>query len=869
MIIDKEKLSPMMRHYVDLKDEYKDCLLMYRLGDFYEMFFDDALIGSRILEITLTGRDCGLDERAPMCGVPYHALDSYAQKLVEAGYNVAICEQLSVPEKGKKLVDRDIVRVITPGTLIGGEITDNKSNNYIASIYKEKDNIGVAICDVSTGEFAVSEFVGDSVLSKLDDFLIMKQPTEIICNSELINYENDIMTIKGQYVPNLKRYNDLNYDYKDCKDKILNHFNISSLKDCGCANKTYAVSAGGALLTYLEDTQKRSIVQVNMLTYCSFEKYMQLDSSTRRNLELLENSKERTRKGSILWLLDKTNTVIGSRLLKQLISQPLQSEKEINLRLDAVDSLIRNILAREDLKIYLNQMYDLERLCTKAGFGNIMPKECLNLGNSLAYVPKIKQTLTKLNNPLINTLTDDMYDCAELVEELKKAINDSVGQDQNASDIIKKGYDAKLDELIELSTNSKKLLGEIEAREKQNTGIKNLKLKYNRVFGYYLEVLNTQRDLVPPTYIRRQTIANAERYVTDELKDIEFKILNSQQDKEKLQQELYDKIVHKIIDNLPQIQKTAKSIAMIDCLLSFATVSTENNYVKPQITKNNKILDIKSGRHPIIEKISKDQFIPNDVYLNNTDSRTMIITGPNMAGKSTYMRMTAIITLLAHIGCFVPCDSAKIPIVDRIFTRVGASDDLAFGQSTFMVEMSEVSNILKCATDDSLIILDEVGRGTSTFDGLSIAWSVIEYISKHINAKTLFSTHYHELISLEGILDGVKNYKVAVKEYNNSIIFLRKIQRGGTNQSFGIEVASLAGLPEAVLTRAKEILHILENNAINVENVLSSKEEVQKNENKTKNMQQVCAILSDLNINTLTPLSAFDILVQLKNCIEK
>ncbi|MBE5738411.1 MAG: DNA mismatch repair protein MutS [Clostridiales bacterium] len=868
-------ISPMMSHYLETKTKYPDAVLFYRLGDFYEMFFEDAELCARELELTLTGKDCGLEKRAPMCGIPHHAAEGYIARLLDKGYKVAVCEQLTEPKKGVKIVERDVVRVITPGTIIDSSMLDENKNNYIASIYKEKDNIGISIIDISTGKFIVTEFTGDNILSQTNDYLVSVRPSEVILNNEMKSYYDMLPGVVAQFLPISQIYDDEHYEYDNSLSILKKQLNTDSLKKYNINNRQYSITSAGALLDYITETQKRLLTHINDVEFFAMNNYMQIDANSRRNLELLENFKDRKKKGSLFWILNKTKTSMGSRLLKTYIEQPLFNDKLINYRLNAVEELVKNIVIREKIGDILYNIYDIERLCGRISYNNLVASDCIILKNSLRALPELKDLLSKFTSTGLTNIRENIYEFNDIVDLLERAIVDKNNEKMSKKDmeIIKYGYNKELDEYIDIAKSGKVWISELEAKEKQLTNIKNLKVSYNKVFGYYIEVPNSQASSIPYHYIRRQTLANAERYVTDELKQIEEKIINAESLKISLEKQLFDEIRNVLLAKIDTMKITAKAVAELDTFLSFATIAVERNYCKPIINKNIKNIEILGGRHPVIEITNKSEdFIPNDTILNSEDSRTMIITGPNMAGKSTYMRQVALITLLAHIGSFVPATSAKICLTDRIFTRIGASDDLSMGQSTFMVEMSEVSHILKNATNDSLIILDEVGRGTSTFDGLSIAWAVIEHISKNLKAKTLFSTHYHELTELEGLLDGVKNYKISVKEFNNSIIFLRKIVRGGASRSFGIEVASLAGLPTSVLDRARSILHILEQNDLTRENHLTSNLDenyAQKNIENNKNIKKITGILGDLDVNTLTPLNAFDILIQLKNYLKK
>ena len=859
-------LSPMMQQYIKTKEQYKDCILFYRLGDFYEMFFEDAVTASKVLELTLTGRDCGLEERAPMCGVPYHAGETYISKLIEAGYKVAICEQVTLPTKGVKIVEREVVRIVTPGTLIDSSMLNEKQNNYMLSLYKSDNTVGASWVDISTGDVYTTEYSGQNQSSFVNDLLIRVCPSEIITNESAKELPN-LKYLRN--TPLLNTYDEEYYEFDTAYSTLSNQFESGELINLNLKNKQASVSSAGALIRYLIETQKRSLAHINRIILEENSKYMQLDVNTRRNLELTETIRDRKKKGSLLWLLDKTQTSMGSRVLHSWVDQPLNDEKEINRRLDTVQELSQNRRIQGDIKELLANVYDIERLCGKISYGNLTPRDCIALLNSLKVLPNIKSVLNNCTSQLIKDINADIYNYDEITKLLDTAIIENPPLTLKDGGYIKQGYNKELDEINNISSVGKMWLTELEAREKEETGIKNLKIGFNKVFGYYIEVTKSQLDLVPFRYQRKQTTTNGERYITEELKNIEDKILNAEEKKIDLEQNLFEEIRQILLSNISPLQQTARQIAQLDSLLSLAIVANENNYIKPEINDSIKCIEIIDGRHPVVENLLKgEQFVPNNTMLDSADNRTMIITGPNMAGKSTYMRQVALITLLAHIGSFVPASMAKIAITDRIFTRVGASDDVAFGQSTFMVEMMEVSNILKYATNDSLIILDEVGRGTSTFDGLSIAWSVMEYLSKELKAKTLFATHYHELTELEGSLDGVKNYRISVKEFNNTILFLRKIVRGGTNKSFGIEVASLAGLPKSVITRAKDILHTLEENELNRNSNLIDKSTITK-PRENPHTQEIISVLKELNVNALTPLNAFDMIVNLAELAKK
>ncbi|MBE5734967.1 MAG: DNA mismatch repair protein MutS [Clostridiales bacterium] len=863
-------MSPMMRQYVDTKEEYKDCILLYRLGDFYELFFDDAVTCSRVLSLTLTSKEAGSGQKAPMCGVPAKAIDTYVQKLIEEGYKVAICEQTD--EMGTdKVLKRDITRIITPGTVVESTILDGGSNNYLASLYAEGNKVGVSYIDISTGEFYLSE-LEDDIYLKLNDLLSVIKPKEIIANTESQMYEESLPVVKSSIVPAFSYNVGVDYDLSKAKDILLKQLNASSLKQFNCSNKYLAITSAGALLQYVYHTQRRDLSHINSINIVDLSKYVQIDANSRRNLELTENSRDGGKKGSLCWVLDKTKTNMGKRTLKHFVENPLVSEADINYRLNGVEEFVKNIVAREQIKDLLNHIYDIERLTGKISYNNLTPKDCLALSKSLKNIPQICSVLSTFNSKIIKDLMLDLYDYSDIVDMIDRAIYEDCTNNVKEGGFIKRGFNAELDEIISLQQNSSQLLNELESAEKSISGIQKLKVGYNRVFGYYIEVPKSALDSVPFRYIRKQTLANCERFITEELKALEEKILSANDKKLILELELFTDIRNILLTKVKNLQSTSKAIGILDTLVSFATVSVERNYVKPILQKSNTKLEIIGGRHPVVEIALKNDFVPNDTIMNNEDSRTMLITGPNMAGKSTYMRQVALITIMAQIGCFVPAKSAKISIMDRIFTRIGASDNLMFGQSTFMVEMLEVSNILHNATNNSLILLDEIGRGTSTFDGLSIAWAIMEYIANNFYCKTLFSTHFHELTDLEGILDGVKNYKVQVKEYDNSIIFLRKIVRGSANQSFGIQVAALAELPEVVIEKANKILHSLEQHDLN-KNLINDTLEVNSNDNvemeHRRKMNEVCSILNDLDVNQLTPLSAFDILVQLKNTIKK
>jgi DNA mismatch repair protein MutS len=806
-------LSPMMQKYLETKEEYKDCILFYRLGDFYEMFFDDALTASKVLEITLTGKNCGLEDRAPMCGVPFHSVEPYITKLIENGYKVAICEQVEDPKLAKGLVKREVTRIVTPGTNIDSMSLDENRNNYLMSVFIYMNNIGFSVCDVTTGDFYLSEISG---IKNLYDEIFKYKPAEIICNSQFLNSGLDIEDLKGKIGTQVSCLDDYHFEENNCKKTLLKHFKVHSLIGMGIDDYELGVIAAGSLLMYLNETQMISLNHITTLTPTSNGVYMVIDNATRRNLELTETMRDKQKWGSLLWVLDKTKTAMGARTLRSMTQQPLVNKDMIIERLDAVEYLYNEIIVREEIREDLNPVYDLERLLAKVSYKTLNPKDMIAIKESLRMVPYIKKAIMNCDIPLIKKIFDDIDPLLDIFEKIDKAIEEDPPFSVREGGIIKNGYNEGVDYLRVSKSEGKNWLANLESEEKEKTGIKTLKVKYNKVFGYYLEVSKSFIDMVPAEYIRKQTLSNAERYTTEKLKELEDTILNAQDKLCTLEYDLFEEIRVYIEENLLRIQKTAKAMALLDVLCSLAYVAETNRYVRPEINDKGSI-NIKEGRHPVVEKMVPDnQFIPNDTVLDNKKNNISIITGPNMAGKSTYMRQTALIVLMAQLGSFVPAKSASICVCDRIFTRVGASDDLASGQSTFMIEMNEVSNILRNATKDSLLILDEIGRGTSTLDGLSIAWAVIEHIAnpKLLGAKTLFATHYHELTELEGKIPNVNNYCIAVQEEGDDIIFLRKIIKGGTDRSYGIQVAKLAGVPDMVIERAKDILSTLSENDI-------------------------------------------------------
>lgn len=879
--IDIDKLTPMMKIYCETKEQYKDCILFYRLGDFYEMFFDDALTASRELEITLTGKSCGLDERAPMCGIPYHAVEGYLNRLVAKGYKVAICEQVEDPKTAKGIVKREVVRIVTPGTNLDTQALDETKNNYIMCIVYIADRYGVAIADISTGDYFVTE-LPDS--SHLMDEIYKFSPSEIICNEAFYMSGMDLDAMRDKLGITVYSLDSWYFDDAVCKDKLLEHFKVKNFAGLGLADYDCGIISAGALLIYLFETQKNSLSNLTHITPYVTGKYMMIDSSTRRNLELCETLREKQKRGSLLWVLDKTRTAMGARTLRKNVEQPLIDKSEINRRLDAVEELKNQAIAREEIREYLSPVYDLERLITKITYGSANPRDLTAFKGSLEMLPPIRYILQDLQAPLLKEIYEDLDALEDLCELVTKAIREDPPLAMKEGNIIRDGYNEEVDKLRRAKSDGKDWLAKLENDEREKTGIKNLKIKYNKVFGYYLEVTNSYKDLVPDYYTRKQTLANAERYITPELKELEDMILGAEDKLYALEYELYSEVRETIAGQVERIQQTAKAVAALDAFSSLALVAERNNYVRPKINEKG-ILDIKEGRHPVVERmIPNDMFIANDTYLDDKKHRISIITGPNMAGKSTYMRQTALIALMAQIGSFVPAESANICLSDRIFTRVGASDDLASGQSTFMVEMTEVANILRNATSKSLLILDEIGRGTSTFDGLSIAWAVVEYISdsKLLGAKTLFATHYHELTELEGKIDNVNNYCIAVKEKGDDIVFLRKIVKGGADKSYGIQVAKLAGVPDLVISRAKEIVEELSDEDItNRVSEIAAKEHTTKKKSKAKKYDEVDMAqmslfdtvkdddvldeLKNIDVGNLTPIDALNTIYRLQN----
>ena len=858
--VDVASLSPMMQHYVKTKEENKDCIIFYRLGDFYEMFFDDAVTTSRELELTLTGKDCGLTERAPMCGVPYHAAEVYINRLVAKGYKVAICEQMEDPKEAKGMVRREVIRVVTPGTNLNTQALDETKNNYIMAVVYLSNRFGIAIADVTTGDFMVTEV--DKIRTLLDE-VYKFSPAEIICNEAFCMSGVDLDEIKNRLNISLYPLESWYFDDDLCVRTLKEHFHVGTLEGLGLKDYECATIGAGALLTYLLETQKNSLEHMRAITPYITDRFMVIDSSSRRNLELTEALREKVKRGSLLWVLDKTKTAMGARMLRSFIEQPLIDEDAINRRLDALEEINSREMDREEIREYLNPIYDMERLIGRVSYQSANPRDMISFKSSISMIPYIKQLVKSFSTEEMQCVYEDMDDLRDLYTLLESAIVEEPPLAMKEGGIIKDGYNENVDHFREAKTKGKSWLAELEAQEREKTGIRNLKIKYNKVFGYYLEVTNSFKDMVPDYYTRKQTLTNAERYITPRLKELEDMILGAEDKLYALEYELFVEVRNTISREVERIQRTAKAVAKLDTYISLALVASRNNFVRPKINTKG-IIDIKNGRHPVVEKmIPNDMFIPNDTYLDNHKNLVSVITGPNMAGKSTYMRQTALIVLMAQIGSFVPAEKANIGIADRIFTRVGASDDLASGQSTFMVEMTEVANILRNATSRSLLILDEIGRGTSTFDGLSIAWAVIEYISntKILGAKTLFATHYHELTELEGKLAGVNNYCIAVKERGDDIVFLRKIVKGGADKSYGIQVAKLAGVPDIVIERAKELVEELVS-----ADITAAVKDIASENKKTKTKPQVHLDEVDLEqISLFDTVKDDDVLEELKN----
>ena len=874
------EMTPMMKQYLETKKEYPDCILFYRLGDFYEMFFEDALTASKELEITLTGKSCGLEERAPMCGIPYHAVEGYLNKLISKGYKVAICEQVEDPKQAKGLVKRDVTRIVTPGTNLNVQGMDEGKNNFLMSIAYFQGKTGISVADVTTGDYYLTE-VEDN--KKLLDEINKYAPSEIICNDAFLVSGIDIEDLKGRLGVAVYPLEAHYFDEDRCRKILLKHFHVTTLQGMGIEDFPAGLIAAGGIMLYLTDTQKTTSLShfTHLYPYLT-SRYMLLDSSSRRNLELTETLREKQKRGSLLWVLDKTKTAMGARTLRQFIEQPLIDRKEIEQRLDSVEGLSGQAISRDEIREYLNPVYDLERLLGKVSYKTANPRDLIAFRNSLKMLPHLKTLLGDFQEEMLGQIREEMDELSDICTLIEKAVCDEPPIAIREGGIIREGFDETVDNLRRAKTEGKDWLAKLEETDRERTGIKNLKIRYNKVFGYYYEVTNSYKDMVPDDYIRKQTLANAERYTNARLKELEDTILNAEDKLYTLEYDLFCQIRGTIAGEMERIQRTAKAIAKLDVLASFSFVAERNHFVRPVINEKG-VIDIKGGRHPVVEQmINGDMFIANDTYLDNGKYCVSIITGPNMAGKSTYMRQAALIVLMAQIGSFVPAKSANIGLVDRIFTRVGASDDLASGQSTFMVEMNEVANILRNATADSLLILDEIGRGTSTFDGLSIAWAVIEHISnkKLLGAKTLFATHYHELTELEGKMNNVNNYCIAVKEKGGDIVFLRKIIKGGADKSYGIQVAKLAGVPDMVIDRAKEIVAQLCDNDI-LEKVQSIAVEQKDTRHKpvkydevdlsqmslfdTVTDEDVLNELKEIDVSNLTPLDALNTLYRLQN----
>ena len=864
----EQKLSPMMRQYLKIKDENKDSILFFRLGDFYEMFFDDAKLASQELELTLTGRDCGLEERAPMCGVPYHSCEGYIARLVQKGYKVAICEQMEDPSKTKNIVERDIVRVITPGTLIESSMLDESRNNYISCIYCEGKNAAVCFCDISTGELYATDFKGRDIFEKIKSQLSSYNPREILIGGDTVKLNDLAVFIKDRLSASVEMYSDENFDYKACLDIVRTQFknDYASVKD-----RQLLVSAVGALITYLNKTQKTGLERISRIRLFDENQFMNLDFNTQRNLELTQTMLNKEKKGSLLWVLDKTKTSMGKRLLRSWVEKPLLDVAKIINRQSAVEELVNDTVLRLDLTAALTGILDIERIMTKIVYGSANARELRSLASALEKLPTVKELLKSCGCSVLKTIYLKLDSLEDIYNLIDSAVVDDPPFSVKEGGMIKEGYNQELDSVNSDMNNSTNLLAKIEEEQRRVTGIPKLKVAYNRVFGYYIEVTNSYRDMVPETYIRKQTLTNCERYITQDLKELEGRILGAKDKAASLEYALFDSIRNKTSENLERIQQTASFIAFLDVVNSLANVACDNRYIRPEVNLSDNII-LKDSRHPVVEQLLNGApFVPNDVCLNCSAERVAIITGPNMAGKSTYMRQAALIVLMAQIGSFVPASSAEIGIVDSIFTRVGASDDLASGRSTFMVEMSEVAHIVKNATKKSLLILDEIGRGTSTFDGMSIARAVLEYAAdkKKLGAKTLFATHYHELTVMEQVIEGVNNYNIAVKKHGDDITFLRRIVPGGADDSYGIEVAKLAGLPDTIIKRAKDILKELESSSGATQPAPNPQaEEPARQLNLITNSDSaLTAKLEQVDLNTLTPIEAMNLLYELKNLL--
>ncbi|MBO4608687.1 MAG: DNA mismatch repair protein MutS [Lachnospiraceae bacterium] len=881
---DINDVSPMMQNYLETKKQYSDCLLFYRIGDFYEMFFDDAVLVSKELELTLTGKACGMDERAPMCGVPFHAADSYISRLVSKGYKVAICEQVEDPKLAKGLVKREVIKVVTPGTNMNMLALDSGRNNYLMCICYQDNGTGVSVVDISTGEFLVSEL---SSPNEINDFLSRFSPSELICNNAFSVQSDLLNSIKERYQIPVTVLDNALFDEKTATGEVLLQFKVKSLIGLGLDSMIPGVLAAGATLLYLHDTQKTSLGNITQIHPYIAKKFMMLDSSSRRNLELTETIRDKQKKGSLLGVLDRTKTAMGGRLLRTFLEEPLIDDTEIIKRQDAIEEFTKNAICRDELREYLNPVYDLERLLARVSFGSANPRDLISLASSLRMLPHMITAISDMHSAMIDEIKNDFDPLSDIEALITASIKDEPPLTIRDGDIIKDGFDEEIDKLRIAKTEGKKWLAQLEESEKERTGIKTLKIKYHKAFGFYFEITNSFLDKVPDDYIRRQTLTNCERFTSAALKELEDTVLNAEEKIRNLEYDVFVNIRNSISAESERILKTARSVAYLDVMSDLAYVSEVNRYVRPHINSKG-IINIKEGRHPVVEKmLGGELFVSNDTYLDNQSNLVSIITGPNMAGKSTYMRQTALIVLMAQIGCFVPASSADICVVDRIFTRVGASDDLASGQSTFMIEMNEVSNILRNATSKSLLILDEIGRGTSTFDGLAIAWAVTEHIAnkKLLGAKTLFATHYHELTELEGKIDNVHNYCIAVKESGDDIVFLRKIVKGGADRSYGIQVAKLAGVPDIVIDRAgqiasslalQDISSVVESIAINDQAGSKTKKVTRPDEVDSGQLsffdlvsdEDVLKEIEDIDISNLTPLDALNTLYRLQNKVK-
>ena len=851
-----KKLSDMMKHYLSVKERYNDCIIFYRLGDFYEMFFDDAIEASKILDLTLTGRDCGLDERAPMCGIPFHACDSYIAKLVSAGKKVAICEQLTAPGEQKGLVVRDVIRVVSSGTVIEDGLVDEKSNNFICSLYAKDNAFALSWADITTGEFMCSELASSE---KLIDFLMRITPAEVIANQGAMEIYNQLSEGARSTLPRFSLYKDNLYTFNNAQRTLLEQFAVHTLDGFLPQDKSAAMIASGALVCYLKETQMHALDNIKNLSYVDDGKILIVDATAQRNLEITRSMRDGKTFGTLLWAVDHTRTAGGARKLKEILISPQHNIDSINYRLDGVQDIVKDNVLREGLADSLRLVKDLERLVGRISNNIVNPRDVRAICDTLNAVPIIKFQLSGKTSKILGDISNGLGDFTKLADLIDAMIVDKdIPAFTKDGGFIKDGFDKQLDHYRSIKQNGQKIIQEMEQREREATGIKNLKIGYNRVFGYYIEVTRSYLNLVPYSYVRKQTLTGAERFITEELKKFEDEILSGTENMIKIENELFARLKAVLSENIPNLLRCAKCLSMLDVLLSFATVSKKRNYVRPEILSEGSTLNIVGGRHPVVEAFSKEPFVPNDTLIDSESGRMAIITGPNMAGKSTYMRQVALIVILAHAGCFVPARSAEIPLMDKIFTRVGASDNLIFDQSTFMVEMAEVANIIRNATPNSLLVLDEVGRGTSTYDGLSIAWAVVEYLVSSVKAKTLFATHYHELTELENKLEGVKNYKITVKELNGKIVFLRRITQGSANKSFGIEVAALAGIPEDVTLRAKKILRLLEKND------LTHNFDKKPEEKAAAQPSFVDKYVKELDLNNITPLKAFEILAFLK-----